>query len=340
MVQCPHCVGSFSPKDAHARGRLATAVPIQLDQAVSGGDDFDIQWMPPGAQSPVVFVKDEPRELSFTVKPQHAQALNVQLQRLRSRAAAGQGDLPLIDFNHDDGAASGRPTEMYWGGDDPQKGGIRLKGKWTASGKAAVTGDAPEFTRFSPEWYFGDNEEPAAISPNLGGLVNRAAFQGIATVKGKNAAPAGSAQDQVVEFSRAVASLIQSGESPDQALHLAKKTHPRRRTPDSSRNEPARLTSIPFQLKARALAAERKIGLDDAQVLLARSDFGLYQNFCHAVGKFDRRASIAETGRGGQKRFLRAVQAKQADGLKFEEAVEHVCGRQPNLYSEYRKSFH
>jgi hypothetical protein len=192
-AECPACQASIPLTGAQAsdalaavgtlaRGRFATGAPVLLE-AQTAGDAFDIQWMPPGEQEPVVTVSEEPRELKFTVKEAHARAFGAMLQRLRNRAAAGEGDLPFIDFNHDDGAASGRPEEMYWGGDDPKKGGIRMRGKWTASGKAAVSGDAPEFTRFSPEWYFDDNDEPLAIGVNLGGLVNRAAFKTIASVK-------------------------------------------------------------------------------------------------------------------------------------------------------------
>ena len=200
-AQCPACQAEIPVTAAQAselfaesnlaRGRFATGAPVEIGDP--SGTDFDLQWMPPGAQAPVVHVAGEPKELKFTVKPQHAQAFDGMLQRLRSIAAAGQGDLPLIDFDHADGAASGRPTQMYWGGDDPKKGGIRLKGKWTASGKAAVTGDAPEFSRFSPEWYFDDNDEPLAIGVNLGGLVNRAAFKTIASVKGGGSTSHGAA---------------------------------------------------------------------------------------------------------------------------------------------------
>jgi hypothetical protein len=189
---CPVC-GSDIPltsaqamealDDSHcARGRFAQGEPVQLPPGTSG-DEFDIQWMPPGRQAPVAFVSAAPRELKFSVNEQQAQAFDTMLQRLRALAADGKGDLPFIDFNHDDSGASGRPTQFYWGGDDPKTGGIRLKGKWTAKGKAAVSGEAPEFTRFSPEWYFDDHDEPMAIGVNLGGLVNRAAFKTIASVK-------------------------------------------------------------------------------------------------------------------------------------------------------------
>jgi hypothetical protein len=179
-VICPSC-GLPAAAAATARASFATGEPVMVGAGT--GDEFDLQWMPPGPQSPVCFVEGEPRKLKFTVKAAHAGTFNSQLQRLRNLAAAGQGDEPFIDFNHEDGRASGRPTEMYYGGEDPKRGGIRLKGKWTASGKASVTGPAPEFTRFSPEWLFDDDEEPLAITPNLGGLVNRAAFKTIASVK-------------------------------------------------------------------------------------------------------------------------------------------------------------
>lgn len=193
-VDCPVCMSSVSIAHARAaeeiaslraRGKRAAGTPIQLDS--QAGDDFDIQWMPPGYQQPVAFVSGESRQLNFTVKPEHAQAFDGQLQRMIELAKSGNGDLPFIDFNHEDGAASGRPAQFYWGGDDPKKGGIRLKGTWTTTGKAAITGPAPEFTRFSPEWYFDDNDEPIAVGANLGGLVNRAAFKSIATVTAADA---------------------------------------------------------------------------------------------------------------------------------------------------------
>ena len=181
-VNTPACPQCQTPAPmATARAAFAAGEPVLPTAA--GGDDFDFQWMPPGQQTPCCTVEGQPKELSFTVKPYHATAFNAQLQALRSAAAAGKGDLPFIDFNHEDGRASGRPVEMYWGGEDAKKGGIRLKGKWTASGKASVTGEAPDYTRFSPEWYFDEDGEPLAIGPNLGGLVNRAAFKNIASVK-------------------------------------------------------------------------------------------------------------------------------------------------------------
>lgn len=87
----------------------------------------------------------------------------------------GEGDEPFFDFEHKDGRASGHPIELYWAGEDPKKGGIRARGKWTGSGKAALV--ARDFTRFSPQWDFDEEtDEPTGVGANLGGLVNRAAF--------------------------------------------------------------------------------------------------------------------------------------------------------------------
>ena len=160
---------------ATARASFATAEPMLLPSG-EVRDEFDIQWMPPGQQRIKCHVADKPRDMAFAVNAEHALTMNAMLQWLRAKAAAGEGDEPFIDFNHEDGAASGRPTDMYWGGSDVKKGGIRLRGKWTGSGKSAVVNR--DFTRFSPQWDFDSKtDEPLGIGVNLGGLVNRAAFK-------------------------------------------------------------------------------------------------------------------------------------------------------------------
>ena len=126
----------------------------------------------------IKYVDGKPRPMTFTVGLEHAAACNAALQQLRSRAAAGTGDEPFFDFNHEDGAASGHPTELYWAGDDLKTGGIRARGAWTGSGRAALTGR--DYRRFSPQWEFDEaTQEPTGVELNLGGLVNRAAFRKI-----------------------------------------------------------------------------------------------------------------------------------------------------------------
>lgn len=176
-----------------ARGSFATAPAIILPEGDSA--ECDIQWMPPGPQQPVCLVNGEPRKLSFTCEARHADILNNQLQRLLAQARAGEGDRPFTDYDHQDGAASSRPARLYWGGDDPKTGGIRLAGKWTAKARQGIRDG--EWDRFSPEWEFHPTtEEPTGINVNLGGLVNRAAFQSIARVVAKHG---GAATDNNLE---------------------------------------------------------------------------------------------------------------------------------------------
>jgi len=127
--------------------------------------------------------------LSFNCQARHADLLNGQLQNLIAEAKAGNGDMPYTDYNHEDGAASSRPVRIYWGGEDPKKGGIRLVTKWTATARNGVRDG--EWSRFSPRWQFDPRtEEPTGLDTNLGGLVNQAAFKQIATVVARHAGAA------------------------------------------------------------------------------------------------------------------------------------------------------
>ncbi|HMJ91185.1 MAG TPA: hypothetical protein VK530_15285, partial [Candidatus Acidoferrum sp.] len=113
----------------------------------------EIQWMPAGKHKLTALNKatGEPLPLNdIEVNEAVAKLVASQLQYLRAQAAAGLGDLPFIDFNHEDGAASGHPTEFSWGGTDPKTGGIRAKMEWTGSGKTALLGK--DYRRFSPEF--------------------------------------------------------------------------------------------------------------------------------------------------------------------------------------------
>ena len=335
-----------------ARALFATYEPVQLN-AVSGNENFDIQWMPPGAQSPCCFVNGEPKDLSFTITRQHATAFNTQLQRLRNLAAVGEGDEPFTDFNHEDGRASGRPTEFYWGGDDPKTGGIRLKGKWTASGKAAVQGK--DFTRFSPEWYFNDNQEPTAIGVNLGGLVNKAAFRSIQAV----AKSAGDVLDNSREgrvaraIAIAVAPLLERAETLSKTyakLAVPAAPEPQAETPAAilARASVPRVGKIlnplpleghPFLELAKALAARNGIGQGDAQVQIARANYPLYEQYCASLRQVSLTRAAGKVVHNGQEGFLTQVQAKQAGGMTFDAAVDFISRTRPDLVEAYRGSY-
>lgn len=178
------------------RETIACSAQGQISVLLPATDELpdNIQWCPPGNISCRPLLTDKTgtqrrQLLNFQATPDLAQMFNEQLQDLRADAKDGSGDEPYMDFNHEDRERSAEVTELYWGGDDPIKGGIRARVIWSAAGKAAVLGR--NYRRFSPQWGLDKNTlEPICIESNLGGLVNRAAITNIAPViaKGDSAA--------------------------------------------------------------------------------------------------------------------------------------------------------
>lgn len=170
------------PSDLYqAFAPLSVPLPIAPDGSAV---PIDIQWMPPGEHDIVALRhsadgKSEPVDLKVRVHAGTATRLQNLLQTLRAKAQAGLEDFPYFDFNHEDGAASGRPLEFYWAGDDPKTGGIRAKVDWSEPGKQALTGKVPSFRRFSPSFSVDATGEVTGAPLNMGGLVNRAAFKTI-----------------------------------------------------------------------------------------------------------------------------------------------------------------
>jgi hypothetical protein len=210
-ANCPACGTAIAPPaTATARAAFVAGQPV----SVPDGDapQVDWQWMPPGYQEPVCFVNGEPRQLKFTASAKHAELFDLQLQHLLARARSGAGDKPFTDYDHQDAAASSRPVKIYWAGDDPRTGGIRLVTKPTAKAREAIRDG--EWDRFSPSWDFDpDTEEPIAISTNLGGLVNKAAFKTIAPVVAKNAGAANQQQQDTMDKNE-IASAVAEGMKP------------------------------------------------------------------------------------------------------------------------------
>lgn len=158
----------------------------------------DIQWMPPGEHEITASRNGKPHTLTMQVKPEHALLVNSRLQQMRAAADAGTGDRPFLDLNHDDREASAHPTEAFWGGEDPQTGGIRLRVNWTGAGERAVRGK--DYSRFSPSFYPDKAGNVVNVPVNMGGLVNRAAFQKIqSVVRSKSAGAEGDPAEQQPE---------------------------------------------------------------------------------------------------------------------------------------------
>ena len=303
-----------------ATAGFATAEPIMV---ADSGSEYDIQWMPPGYQEPQCFVGGKPRVLKFTCKAAHAERLNAQLQSFLAKANSGHGDKPLTDYNHEDGAASSRPSRIYWGGDDAKKGGIRLVGKWTAKARDGIRDG--EWDRFSPEWQFDPSTfEPVSISPNLGGLVNRAAFKNIASVTARSSATGDEAEgshafiiharavaldqkipffDAVMETARANFGLYQdyvASSRPGHQPQSAKASYRQigRKHPFTAcAMEAAEHGEIngsdihDFVARARAAAADQDVTFLEAAIQIAKANYALYQDW---LSCFRARGSVAK----------------------------------------------
>lgn len=170
---------------------------LGFPEGVAGGNEgaasdvVDIQYMPPGRHDIVSTnpVDGKPKQLTVTVDEAVAAKLKMSLDQYLAKAAGGSGDVPYIDFNHHDGPAAGHVQELYWGGDDPAKGGVRAKVRLTQPGLEAIQGRA--YRRFSPSFYVDDSNNIRAASLNMGGLVNRAAFRDIEAIWSRGAEPCG-----------------------------------------------------------------------------------------------------------------------------------------------------
>lgn len=143
-----------------------------------------IQWMPPGEHEIVATYGNKPTKLKVVVDRGTATTMQKVLESYLERAQAGSGDKPYFDFNHEDREASAHPQEFFWAGEDPFKGGVRVRLQWTEPGRKAVVGRA--YRRFSPAFVPDENTGRVKGSPaNMGGLVNRAAFPNIEAVWNK-----------------------------------------------------------------------------------------------------------------------------------------------------------
>ena len=149
----------------------------------------DVQMYPPGKHvitpSNTDPKKKKPEPIEVIIDESTAEALEAVRAEYQAKADAGEGDAPFFDFNHEDGAASAWPKRIYWGGEDPILGGVRAECDPSSEGDEAVIGKI--FRRFSPAFYKPDKEGRITGAPvNMGGLVNRAAFAGIAPLFAKD----------------------------------------------------------------------------------------------------------------------------------------------------------
>jgi hypothetical protein len=292
-------------------------------------------WMPPGQHTINASRGGKPHTLTMQVNPEHAHLVNSRLQEMRAAADAGTGDRPFLDFNHDDREASGHPTEAFWGGEDGGTGGIRLKVGWTGAGARAIRGR--EFSRFSPSFYSDESGNVVNVPVNLGGLVNRAAFQRIAPIMSKRAEA--DALTSAVDFLTKAKAIARARNLSDAgAFEFVAKSDPylydcyRWDLYGGGGQPPKKPDQIPyfqtaayrneFCLRARALADA--IGVSEAKAIdvLAHEQPALYLRYRAQIGLGDSRRVAEE---------IADVQARTVDSAFFTLAKRIAAQRSIDL---------
>jgi Mu-like prophage I protein len=163
---------------------VAVDLPIVADEASL---PQDIQWMPPGAHTINASRGGMPVSLGVNVNSEGAANVQHTFEEIMKLVAKNEEDRPYVDLNHNDEEAAAWPSGFFWAGDDPTKGGIRMRiSEWSAAGKQAVLGK--NFRRFSPTFYVDENGIVIGAPVNMGGLVNRAAFRKMQPVWSKSSA--------------------------------------------------------------------------------------------------------------------------------------------------------
>lgn len=165
-----------------------------------------IQYMPPGSHSirPTESSTGNVVERTINVEASAVDALNRSLEENRTKT----GDLPFIDFNHDDKEAAGFVKAFRWAGDDPKTGGIQAQIDWTEPGRTAVKGKA--YRRFSPSFRVDDSGKVIGAPVNAGGLVNRAAFHKISALWSKGQGNNGKDNEMTEQELKAKVSTLES----------------------------------------------------------------------------------------------------------------------------------
>ena len=164
------------------------ALECRISFDLATGTDGSLMYLPAGEHTVNVTQGSKAVTKKVLVEPGAVAALNTQLAHILAL-----GKSPMMDFNHNDDAASHRPTGFEWRTQPAP--GVYALGEWTGRGKEAVKGR--EYSHFSPRVHVEEGKSPARVifrasdrKPNLGGLVNDPAFNTILPVRAKHAAGA------------------------------------------------------------------------------------------------------------------------------------------------------
>lgn len=182
----------------------------------------DIQWMPPGVQTVSPHTAEgEVKEVTLLVDEDTAEAVEACRAQYQAEFEAGKGDAPFLDFAHLDQEAAAWVKRVYWGGDDPLQGGVRLVLDWTPEGRAKK---GKSYKRFSPGFYASTDPDSngychvTGAPANMGGLVNRAAFRTIQSLSASAPVSGGENQHQQTDTNNMTEDEIKALQEENAAL--------------------------------------------------------------------------------------------------------------------------
>ena len=341
--------------------------PLMLGTDGDGAPSLpaEIQWMPPGEHTITAFKNGEPTEMKIKVTAQTTSVVANALQDYNGRVAAGTEDRPYFDFNHDDAEASAHVLSFSWGGDDPVKGGVRAKIEWTEPGKQALLGRA--YRRFSPSFYLDAKGEVAGAPVNMGGLVNKAAFKGIAAIWSRDGSHRTGAQQPTNQTSKRMAEKTveqQLAELTAQIAALtgtvneikAKQADPDKKiivleTQVSALTEASKVQAKEFAKgKVAAAVAAGKIPAQNADLI--KKWEGMIEVDAKAVELLDQLpvnpallamvkaggagAGGGSTGANDAEKFVEVVKAKSTELKDKSKGLDAAIAAEPKLYKAWR----
>lgn len=342
---------STHPDPLFLQARLAEGLPV-VGVADAGGLPDEIQWMPPGRHTITPYVDGKPKEVTIIVDAQLAERVAGQLSALRAAAERGEGDVPFLDFNHEDGAASAEVTALRWAGTDPKNGGIRASVTWTKAGRDALEGRT--FRRFSPQWLSDPTSlEPVGIGVNLGGLVNRAAFTRIQPVVAKHGVAHPLNQPMTEQEKQDLTQLITAATKPlaDRLAALESKATDAQTAFDNRIKAIEASTAegllISARTKVAGWAAEGKLPPQDKERLESvakaiAADPALEITFASLAPNPAFKTVTGSAGGGGAETidtFPKAIEAEVKAGAKNKaEAFDRAHAKYPELHLAWAKA--
>lgn len=167
------CMNQYKASDGRRKYQsLVHAISSVIEEDMPD----NIQYLPPSKHTIHATKNGKPAKLSVDVTQKTAELLQKSFDKITATGI----EQVFLDFNHDDGKASAWVKGFYWGGDDPEEGGVRAKVEWTSAGEDALRGK--NFRKFSPTFTLNAKGEIDGTTVNAGGLVNRPAFKEITPV--------------------------------------------------------------------------------------------------------------------------------------------------------------